>query len=87
MERSLDRALAAVEALEEAIEGYDAVTDDLRKLEAYLNSEERRRDIAADEADRLPVELRCGVLSEDAVWGLLEQNDELLKRLKEITEQ
>lgn len=59
-------------------------TDDrtaLRELEAYYGSEEWKQDFAADEAGRLPKEMKRGVLSEDAVWNLLEERDEVESRL------
>ena len=82
MEKALNRAQSAVNRLESAVAEYSAVRDDLSRLEDYLNSEERMRDIEADEAGRLPSELRRGVLSEDALWNLLEQNDILKEAMR-----
>lgn len=81
-ELALDRAQTAVSALEKAWEDYLSVSDDIEKLEKYLNSPERRQDLEADEAGKLPDRLRRGVLSEDAIWDLLEQNDGLLNEIK-----
>ena len=72
MEQRLDRATAAVEALEAAIEQYKATSDDLTVLDTYLGSPEWHADRDDDEAGRLPKDLRRGVLSEDAIWNLLE---------------
>ncbi|MBR4716414.1 MAG: DUF4298 domain-containing protein, partial [Bacteroidales bacterium] len=44
-------------------------------------SEEWKQDFAADEVGRLPKEMKRGVLSEDAVWNLLEGRDEVESRL------
>lgn len=82
MEQRLDRATAAVEALEAVIEQYDAVRDDLEALDAYLGSPEWHADRADDEAGRLPADLKRGVLSEDAIWDLLERNHELHRQIK-----
>ena len=79
MEQRLDRATAAVEALEAAIEQYDAVRDDLEALDAYLGSPKWHADRADDEAGRLPADLKRGVLSEDAIWNLLERHRALQK--------
>ena len=82
MELALDRATSAVDAMEKALERYRAAQDDIRLLEGYLNSEERRADLEADEAGKLPSDLRRGVLSEDAIWNLLDRKDELDRDLK-----
>ena len=84
MEHRLDRATAAVEALETAIEQYKAAQDDLAALDAYLGSPEWHADRNDDEAGRLPAGLRRGVLSEDAIWNLLERNRELHKQIQEL---
>ena len=84
MEHRLDRATAAVEALETAMEQYQAAQDDLAALDAYLGSPEWHADRNDDEAGRLPADLRRGVLSEDAIWNLLERNRELHKQIQEL---
>ena len=78
MEALLNRVQAAVEDAERDRDGLLAVQEELRELEAYLNSDERRSDLAADEAGLLPAGLRRGVLSQDAIWNLLERSDEML---------
>ena len=82
MEQRLDRATAAVEALEAAIEQYKAASDDLAALNTYLGSPEWHADRDDDEAGRLPKDLRRGVLSEDAIWNLLERHRELQKHIQ-----
>lgn len=84
MEHRLDQATAAVEALETAMEQYQAAQDDLAALDAYLGSPEWHADRNDDEAGRLPADLRRGVLSEDAIWNLLERNRELHKQIQEL---
>lgn len=84
MEHRLDLATAAVEALETAMEQYQAAQDDLAALDAYLGSPEWHADRNDDEAGRLPAGLRRGVLSEDAIWNLLERNRELHKQIQEL---
>lgn len=79
MEQRLDRASAAVEALEIALGQYAAVQDDLAELDTYLGSPEWHADRADDEAGRLPQGLKRGVLSEDAIWNLLERHRALAK--------
>ena len=81
MEQRLTRAAAAVDALEAAIDQYEAAKNDLAALNAYLGSPEWHADRADDEAGRLPQDLKRGVLSEDAIWNLLEHAKELTASL------
>ena len=81
MEQRLERATAAVEAMEAAIEQHKAVRDDIASLDAYLGSPEWHADRDDDEAGRLPKELKRGVLSEDAIWNLLERHREVQKQI------
>ena len=74
-------ATRAVKRLAAALDDYEAAQEALRELEAYYGSEEWKQDFAADEAGRLPKEMKRGVLSEDAVWNLLEERDEVESRL------
>lgn len=74
MERRLVRAEEAVGAMEEAMKDIAALND-------YLGSPEWLADRADDEAGRLPQGLRRGVLSEDAIWNLLERCREMKEQL------
>ena len=84
MEKKLDAASAVVRALDRALDDYAAAAEDIRALEVYLSGEERRGDLAADEAGLLPASLKRGVLSEDGLYNLLEENDELRQRLRQF---
>lgn len=81
MEEKLDRALAAIGGMDRALEAYLAAQADIRDLEEYLSGARWREDLAADEAGLLPRDLRRGVLSEDGIFHMLEENTELLQRL------
>lgn len=81
MEQRLERATAAVEAMEAAIEQYKAVRDDIASLDAYLGSPEWHADRDDDESGRLPKGLKRGVLSEDAIWNLLERHREVQRQI------
>ena len=86
MEEKLRSALAAVQALDHALEEYDAVQEEILALERYLSSRERRGDLAADEKGLLPTSLARGVLSEDGIFNLLEENDAVRQRLRQLSE-
>lgn len=82
MENKFYSVLSAVHAMNRALEDYCAVQEDIQALEKYLSSKARRNDLAAEEKGLLPSSLARGVLSEDGIYNLLEENDELLRRLK-----
>ena len=86
MEEKLNGSLTAVRALEQAMEAYEKTLGDIRTLEEYLSGPEWRADFEADEAGLLPAELRRGVLSEDGISHLLEENDEVRNALLELAE-
>lgn len=81
MEQQLEVASRAVKGLAASLDDYDAAQEALQELEAYYGSEEWRQDFAADEAGHLPKEMKREVLSEDAVWNLLEERDRVELRI------
>ena len=82
MERKLNRVSRTVRRLSVVLDDYTKVQNDLRELEAYYGSEDWKQDFADDEKGLLPSDLKRGVLSEDAIWNVLEDNNTLKKRLK-----
>ena len=80
-EDSLNRAVQAADRLEAALTGWDAVQAEIRALETYYTGPDWKADFAADAEGLLPPGLRRGVLSEDAVWNLLERVRELRSRM------
>ena len=83
MERKLNRVSRAVKRLSAALDDYTKIQNDLHELEAYYGSENWKQDFADDEKGLLPSDLKRGVLSEDAIWNLLEDNSTLKKRLNQ----
>lgn len=70
-EALLDRLTLINGEMENALENFRAQLEPMRELDAYYGSEQWRQDLADDEAGKLPVELRRGVLSEDAAFNAL----------------
>ena len=66
--------------MEQALEDFAALKPDIAELEAYYTSSLWRKDFEADEAGKLPKDLKRGVLSEDGIGNVLED----YKRLKEV---
>lgn len=81
MESCLDESAAAVRALSEALEQYEAVQPKLKKLSDYYGSTLWMKDFEDDEAGKLPEGIKRGVLSEDAVYDLLTDHHELILRM------
>ena len=82
MERRLERALAAVKRLSAALDKYEAAQHDIAILNEYYGSDLWRQDFADDEAGRLPEGLKRGVLSEDGIWNMLTDCNELNECLR-----
>ena len=77
MEEAFDASLEAVESLLKALSGYDGALEKLREVSDYYGSDEWLEDLEADENRLLPKDLKRGVLSEDGIYNMLEDNDEL----------
>ena len=71
MMREANRILAMEDATDELKAKLQKL---LQKLDAYYRSDEWKQDFAADEAGLLPKRLKRGVLSEDGLYDLLENN-------------
>ena len=80
MEGLLDKSTEVIHRLEQALEDFAALQPDIAELEAYYTSPQWRKDYEADEAGKLPKELKRGVLSEDGIWNVLED----YKRLSSV---
>lgn len=87
MEDNLNKVSQAVEELEAAFENYESIQKNWKELLAYYDSRQWRRDFEDDEAGKLPADLRRGVLSEDAVYNLLTENQRLLERIQNYIEE
>lgn len=87
MEQCLDQATEALAQTEAALNAFKAAQPAIAMLEAYLGSDDWRKDLAADERGLLPPDLKRGVLSEDGIWNLLERNRELLQQMQVLATQ
>ena len=79
MESLFDKSEEVIRRLDQALEDFAEIEPAIAKLEAYYTSPQWRKDFEADEAGKLPKDLKRGVLSEDGVWNLLSD----YQRLKE----
>ena len=84
MEQHLDRASQTVIRLSAALDDYAEAQEAIRELSAYYGSNDWKQDYADDELGLLPNDLKRGVLSEDAIWNLLEDSRNLNFRMQEL---
>ena len=82
-EKRLDSLLESVKELEQALEVFKSKKKDLKELKKYYGSKNWLKDKEAYEQNKIP-KIKAGVLSEDAVWNLLENIDELKKEMNAI---
>ena len=80
-ESLMDRVAPALGNLEEALDAFDGIQDDVRELAAYYESDDWREDFDADESGKLPRDLKRGVLSEDGLYDVLSGHYALTVRL------
>ena len=84
MEEILDKSSKAVRDLQEALNLYVSLEEEIRELELYYTGGQWQKDFADDEAGKFPRNLRHGVLSEDAVFDFLALRDEVISKYKEL---
>ena len=82
MEALFDKSEEVIKRLEAALEDFAEIENDIAELEAYYDKD-WRKDFEADEAGKLPKDLKRGVLSEDGLWNLLEDYRWLKERIKD----
>ena len=71
MEQLLDECTAELAEFCTNLDKLEATLQKLRKLSAYYSSPEWMSDYDDSNSGKLPKNLKCGVLSEDAVFDLL----------------
>ena len=79
MEQLFDFAKEAMEEPVITLEKYKELQKAIAILSEYYSSKEWKQDYADDEAGLFPKDLKRGVLSEDGLWNLLADWQELKK--------
>lgn len=85
-EHILDRAQQTAAQLESALRAYEEIQDEVKALETYYAGSEWKEDFAADEQGMFPDTLKRGVLSEDAVYNLLERFQEVREDMRRLAQ-
>ena len=82
MEELLNAAAEAVRRTDAALSELLLAKEGLRELETYYKGGEWMEDFRRDEARLFPEDLRRGVLSEDALYDLLSDRDEVIRKME-----
>ncbi|MBQ2582567.1 MAG: DUF4298 domain-containing protein [Erysipelotrichaceae bacterium] len=82
MEALMDECSAGMKDFQKSLRKFSALQKKIDLLEEYYFSPEWRKDYEDDEAGKIPQEVKRGVLSQDGVYDLLGENDEIMKKLE-----
>ena len=85
MEKHFERASEVVARLSSSLEEFAQLQESVDALESYYGSKEWKKDFRDDEKGLLPTDLKRGVLSEDGIWNLLEEVQELKERMQSLS--
>ena len=84
MEGRFDEATRILGELDRLIGEYEDFKDELDALKDYMDSGKWKEDYEADEAGKLPSELKRGVLSQDGLYNLLQDADRIVRSAQEV---
>jgi hypothetical protein len=86
MEKLLNEATAAVSALDQAIEAYQAAQEKIAELRCYYENGQWMEDFKADEKGQLPPLMARGVLTEDSIYNLLTDQVRLQETFRDLSD-
>ena len=84
MEKLMDESSSAIKEMERSISRYTRVQKKIDELEDYYFSKDWRTDFEDDEKGKFNQELKRGVLSEDGLYDLFADNDDLIKKMEKL---
>ena len=82
-EERLDSIISSINNLEKALEEFKSNKKNIYLLSRYYGSNNWFKDKKAYESNKIP-KVKAGVLSEDAVWDVLDDIDNLILKMKKI---
>ncbi len=85
-ENLLNEAATVLQEFDKAFDAYIDIQGKISELDKYYTSPEWKEDFAASEKGELPKDLSCGVLSEDGIDHVLDDNLQLFAQSKMIEE-
>ena len=84
-ETMLNEVTEVLRKAEQAIDEYEAVRPKVEALEKYYTSPTWKRDFKASEEGKLPADLPAGVLSEDGINDVLDDDLTLREKMKALS--
>ncbi len=84
MEDRFDEATRILGELEKAIGDYEDFKDELEVLRDYMDSGKWKEDYEADEAGQIPSGLKRGVLSQDGLYNLLHDAEQIIAKAQKV---
>lgn len=84
MEEDFNVVRDIMNEMEVAISRFESVQERIEHLSNYLENGQFLKDFEADERGELPTDMPRGVLSEDALYDLLEDVTEMRSRLNSL---
>ncbi|HNZ63612.1 MAG TPA: DUF4298 domain-containing protein [Bacillota bacterium] len=84
MESILDRHQALIDQLNQLLDDFELSQKEYHALRDYYSSAQFLEDVRMSNENLLPSDLKCGVLSEDAVFDLIGDNFNTAVRMLEL---
>lgn len=84
MEQIYDEIIQTLDSFELSLDQFQTIQTKLKELSDYYTSPLWLQDYDDDQENKLPNELKRGVLSQDGVYLLLERHKELLERIQDM---
>ena len=84
MEKYFDESSKAIDKLNNALDNYLKIDKHYQKLIDYYISNKWMKDYEDDEKGKLPKNLKRGILSEDAIYDLIIEHKEIIKKIMKI---
>ena len=81
MEKLFDESIDGLKEFEKSFRKFKSLQKKIDVLEDYYFSKMWRKDYEDDEKGKIIGDIKRGVLSQDAIYNMIIENDELLKRL------
>lgn len=81
MEELFDESIEGIKEFEKSLKKYKSLQKKIDVLEDYYSSKTWRKDYKDDEKGKINSDIKRGVLSQDGIYNMLIENDELLKKL------
>jgi hypothetical protein len=83
-ENNLNEVAAVLKEFDKAFDAFADIQGKISELDKYYTSPEWKEDFEASEKNELPKDLYCGVLSEDGIDHMLDDNQQLFSQCKMI---